>query len=63
MELPLVPGGLLGPTYNCIIGENFNRIKYGDRFFYELGGQPGSFSLAQLTEIRRASKFSHPLSN
>ena len=61
MELPLVPGGLLGPTYNCIIGENFNRIKYGDRFFYELEGQPGS--LAQLTEIRRASKFSHPLSN
>lgn len=39
-----VSGGLLGWTFLCVVGDQFARLKKGDRFFYDLGGQPGSFS-------------------
>ena len=39
-----VAGGLLGWTFLCIIGDQFARARRGDRFFYDLGGQPGSFT-------------------
>ncbi|XP_037774964.1 chorion peroxidase-like, partial [Penaeus monodon] len=50
-----VSGGLLGWTFLCVVGDQFARLKKGDRFFYDLGGQPGSFTEAQLQEIRRSS--------
>lgn len=46
---------LLGPTFRCIIGEQFGRTKKGDRFFYDLKGQPGSFTSDQLQEIRKVT--------
>ncbi|KAK8752094.1 hypothetical protein OTU49_012001 [Cherax quadricarinatus] len=50
-----VPGSLLGWTFLCVVGDQFARLKKGDRYFYDLGGQPGSFSEAQLQQIRRSS--------
>jgi peroxidase len=39
-----LPDALVGHTFNCIIGDQFTRLKKGDRFFYDLGGQPHSFT-------------------
>lgn len=50
-----VPRGVVGPTFACILGNGFQRLKYGDRFFFEHGGQAGSFTAAQLREIRKIS--------
>lgn len=53
-ETPL-RGSLLGWTFTCVIGDQFARLKRADRFFYDLGGQAGSFTEGQLNEIRRTS--------
>ena len=31
-----VPGGLLGPTFTCIIGRQFHNIRVGDRWVLRL---------------------------
>lgn len=37
-------GSMVGPTTRCILSDSFFRYKYGDRFFYDVQGQPGSFT-------------------
>jgi len=51
-EKPL-PGSMVGPTFACIIGKQFHNFRHGDRFWYENGGWPSSFTLEQLAEIRK----------
>ncbi|XP_069178968.1 chorion peroxidase [Procambarus clarkii] len=49
------PGALLGPTFRCIIGDQFTRLKRGDRFFYDLADKPATFPPEQLNSIRMMS--------
>ena len=48
--------GLVGPTFKCIIGDQFVRLRRGDRFYYEHGHDPETrFTLAQLEQLRQSS--------
>jgi len=45
--------GLMGPTFNCIISKQFKKLMDGDRFFFTHDHQVGSFSTAQLSQLRK----------
>jgi len=51
VEYP-VKGGILGPTFSCILGQTFRNLRRGDRFWYE---NPGEFSPLQLQNLRNIS--------
>ncbi|XP_048260706.1 peroxidasin isoform X3 [Bombus terrestris] len=53
-EAPL-PDSVLGPTFLCLLGLTFRNIRFGDRYWYENGNTPGSFTLYQLEEIRKVT--------
>ena len=45
-----------GVEISCnLIVDVFARLRFGDRFFYDLKGQVGSFKKNQLDQIRNAS--------
>jgi peroxidase len=66
IDIDLYAGGLLetivgndqsyaiGPTFGCIIMNQFANIKNSDRYYYENGPSvsPGAFNLNQLNSIR-----------
>ena len=47
LETPL-HDSLVGPTFLCIIGDQFVRLKKADRFFYDTGNQLHSFNQSNL---------------
>lgn len=51
-ESPL-HGGSVGPTFGCILGMQFKRLKYCDRFWHETDQPHIRFTEAQLNEIRK----------
>ncbi|XP_044018997.1 peroxidasin homolog pxn-2-like isoform X2 [Aphidius gifuensis] len=53
-EIP-VEGSVMGPTFACLLGQTFRNIRLGDRYWYENGLTPGSFTLKQLDEIRKST--------
>lgn len=53
-ERPL-QGGLVGPTFACIIGIQFRQLRKCDRFWFETDDPSIRFTEAQLNEIRKTT--------
>ncbi|XP_046572568.1 myeloperoxidase-like isoform X2 [Haliotis rubra] len=53
-EMP-VAGGLVGPTFACLLGKQFEALKKGDRFWHEEDNDFVKFTPAQLEQIRKSS--------
>lgn len=47
-----VKGGRVGPLFRCLLIDQFQRLRDGDRFFYE---NPSVFKPEQLTQIKQSS--------
>lgn len=47
-----VDGAKIGPTFRCILIDQFERLRSGDRHWYE---NPSTFAPAQLTQIKMGS--------
>ncbi|CAH2243362.1 jg21402 [Pararge aegeria aegeria] len=57
-----VPGAQTGPTFLCILTEQFYRTRVGDRFFFENGADPDiAFTKNQLASIRKGSSIARIL--
>lgn len=50
-----IGNSLVGPTFRCLIGDQFRRLREGDRFFYDSSSNAGKLTLEQLAEIKKTS--------
>ncbi|PRD20757.1 UNVERIFIED_CONTAM: Peroxidasin-like protein [Trichonephila clavipes] len=50
-----LPGAMVGPVHACLIAKQFNLLRHGDRFWFEVENQPGSFTSGQLKELYKSS--------
>ncbi|KAI3386572.1 hypothetical protein SNEBB_009488 [Seison nebaliae] len=50
-----MPGGSIGPTFACIFGDAFERMKKGDRFYFEIDDSLTGFTQEQLTSVKKMS--------
>ncbi|KAI6191954.1 hypothetical protein M3Y97_00283900 [Aphelenchoides bicaudatus] len=48
-------GSLLGPTFDCLLAQQFHRIKHGDRFWYGNSLGIGGFTNEQTNELRKTT--------
>ncbi|KAL4142203.1 hypothetical protein QTP88_004707 [Uroleucon formosanum] len=48
-----VTGSMFGPTGSCVIADSFYRFRNGDRFFYDVKDQPGSFTSDQIQSLKK----------
>ncbi|XP_071091011.1 salivary peroxidase/catechol oxidase-like [Haliotis cracherodii] len=48
-------GGLVGPTFACILGRQFSALKHGDRFWYERTCESVRFTREQIEELRKVT--------
>ncbi|RUS74146.1 hypothetical protein EGW08_018101 [Elysia chlorotica] len=47
--------GVVGDTYACLISRQFEKLKFGDRFWYQNPDAPKAFTSAQIKEIEKQS--------
>ncbi|KAK7024272.1 Hpx6p [Halocaridina rubra] len=50
-----IPGGILGPTFTCLIHSQFYRLKRGDRYWFEHKHGPGAFTSSQLEQLHNVT--------
>lgn len=48
-------GGIIGPTFACIVGNQFRKLRTCDRFWYENDNVFTRFTKDQLNEIRKTT--------
>ncbi|KAK4304133.1 hypothetical protein Pmani_023906 [Petrolisthes manimaculis] len=53
-EKPVIRG-LVGPTFACILGQQFLNLRRGDRFWFENGGLTSTLTPRQLREVRKVT--------
>lgn len=48
-------GSVVGPTFSCLLGNQFKNLREGDRHWFENNFPPSAFSLKQLNEIKKVT--------